>query len=129
MAGSVAAMKRRGRTVAVCTLIGGLGALLFFSVDIIAWGTVGVALVGITFISIGWPTFVAIGTEISGNSRVTAIGMLGTINQLGRVGGVALGGVVLAIGGFSAVGFFCLIVALLSAAVLQIGMNSNRPTY
>lgn len=53
--------------------------------------------------------------------------MLGTINQLDRVGGAALGGVVLAIGGFSAVGFFCLIVALLSAAVLQIGMNSNRP--
>ena len=69
----------------------------------------------------------AIGTEISGNSWVTAIGMLGIINQLGRVGGAALGGVVLAIGGFSAVGFFCLIVALLSAAVLQIGVNGNRP--
>ena len=45
--------------------------------------------------------------------------MLGVSNQLG--------GVVLAIGGFSAVGFFCLVVALLSAAALQVGMNGNRP--
>ena len=45
--------------------------------------------------------------------------MLGVSNQLG--------GVVLAIGDFSAVGFFCLVVALLSAAALQVGMNGNRP--
>ena len=36
------------------------------------------------------------------------------------------GGVVLAIGGFSAVGVFCLIVALLSEAVLQVGKSGNR---
>jgi len=37
-----------------------------------------------------------------------------------------LDGVVLAIGGFSAVGVFCLIVALLSEAVLQVGKSGNR---
>jgi len=37
-----------------------------------------------------------------------------------------LDGVVLAIGGFSAVGVFCLIVVLLSEAVLQVGKSGNR---
>ncbi len=126
MAGSVAAMKRRAQVVAGCSLAGGLAALLFFSVDITAWGTVGVALVGITFISIGWPTFLAISTEISGSSQATAVGMLGASNQLGGVGGAALGGAVLALGGFSTVGFFCLGAALLSAMVLQIGMTGHK---
>ena len=127
MAGTVAGMKRRASMVSVCSLIGGLTALLTFSVDITAWGTVGVALVGITFISIGWPTFLAMSTEISGNSQATAVGMLGASNQLGGVGGAAFGGAVLALGGFSTVGFFCLIAAILSAAVLQVCMNGSKP--
>ncbi len=126
MAGPVAAMERRAQVVAGCTVVGGLAALIFFSFDINVWGTVGVALVGITFISIGWPTFLAISTEISGNSQATAVGMLGASNQLGGVGGAAIGGAVLALGGFSAVGFFCLISTLLSATVLQTGMSDRR---
>ena len=126
LAGPVAAMERRSQMVAGCTVIGGLAALIFFSFDINVWGTVGVALVGITFISIGWPTFLAISTEISGNSQATAVGMLGASNQLGGVGGAAIGGAVLALGGFSAVGFFCLISTLLSATVLQTGMSDRR---
>ena len=90
MAGPVAAMERRAQMVAGCTVVGGLAALIFFSFDINVWGTVGVALVGITFISIGWPTFLAISTEISGNSQATAVGMLGASNQLGGVGGCLL---------------------------------------
>ena len=113
--------------MAGCSLVGGLAALLFFSVDINVWGAVGVALVGVTFISIGWPTFLAISAEISGSSQATAVGMLGASNQLGGVGGAALGGAVLALGGFSTVGFFCLIVTLLSATVLQISMSGHRP--
>ena len=127
MAGKVAGMRRRASMVAICSLIGGLTALLTFSVDITAWGTVGVALVGITFISIGWQTFLAMSTEISGNSQATAVGMLGASNQLGGVGGAAFGGAVLALGGFSTVGFFCLIAAILSAAVLQVCMNGSKP--
>ena len=126
LAGAVSAMKRRAQVVAGCSLVGGLTALLFFSLDITAWGTVGAALGGITFISIGWPTFLAISTEISGSSQATAVGMLGASNQFGGVGGAALGGVFLALGGFSTVGFFCLIVALLSAIVLQIGMSGHK---
>ena len=108
MAGPVAAMNRRAQVVADCSVAGGLAALVVFSVDITAWGTVGLALVGITFVSIGWPIFLAISTEISGSSRATAVGMLGASNQLGGVGGVALDGAFLALGGFSTVGFSAL---------------------
>ena len=88
-------------------------------------GTVLVALVVFSFLSIVWPSFLAISTEISGNSQATAVGMLGASNQLGGVGGAAIGGAVLALGGFSAVGFFCLISTLLSATVLQTGMSDR----
>ena len=65
-------MNRRAQVVAGCSVAGGLATLVVFSVDITAWGTEGLALVGITFVSIGWPTFLAISTEISGSSRATA---------------------------------------------------------
>ena len=126
MAGSVAALRRRAQIVAGCAVVGGLAAFLLFSFDISAWGTVGVALVGITFISIGWPTFLAISTEISGSSQATAVGMLGASNQMGGVGGAAIGGAVLALGGFSTIGFFCLGTVLLSAVVLQFGMSPGK---
>jgi len=112
--------------VAGSAVVGGLAAWLLFSFDVTAWATVGVALVGITFISIGWPTFLAISTEISGSSQATAVGMLGASNQMGGVGGAALGGAFLALGGFSTIGFFCLGAVLLSAVVLQFGMSPSR---
>ena len=127
MAGPVVAMNRRAQVVAGCSVAGGLAALVVFSVGITAWGTVGLALVGITFISIGWPTFLAISTEISGSSRATAVGMLGASNQLGGVGGVVLGGAFLALGGFSTVGFFSFGALLLSTVVLQFGMGARKP--
>ena len=126
MAGSVANMRRRAQMVAGSAVVGGLAAWLLFSFDVTAWATVGVALVGITFISIGWPTFLAISTEISGSSQATAVGMLGASNQMGGVGGAALGGAFLALGGFSTIGFFCLGAVLLSAVVLQFGMSPSR---
>ena len=128
VAGSVASMGPRAQVVSGCALTGGLASLLLFSFDLTAWGTVGVALVGITFISVGWPTFLAISTEISGSSQATAVGMLGASNQLGGVGGAALGGVVLALGGFSAVGFFCLGATAVSALVLQFTMSRGNPS-
>ncbi|SVA82328.1 uncharacterized protein METZ01_LOCUS135182 [marine metagenome] len=128
IAGLVAAMNRRAQVVAGCSVAGGLATLVVFSVDITAWGTVGLALVGITFISIGWPTFLAISTEISGRSQATAVGMLGASNQLGGVGGAALGGAFLALGGFSTVGFFSFGALLLSTVVLQFGMGTRKPS-
>jgi DHA1 family inner membrane transport protein len=126
MAGSVAGMTRRAQVVAACAVVGGLASFLIFSIDLSAWGTVGVALIGITCISVGWPTFLAISTEISGNNQATAVGMLGASNQLGGVGGAALGGAFLAVGSFSTVGFFCLGTVLISTVVLQFGMGTRK---
>jgi len=128
MAGSIVAMRRRAQVMAACAMIGGLASFFLFSFDITSWGTVSVALVGITFISVGWPTFLAISTEISGGSQATAVGMLGASNQLGGVGGAALGGAFLALGGFSTVGFFCLGAILVSVLVLHFGMNNQKAT-
>ncbi len=126
-AGFISALRRRSQVVSACALLGGLASLLMFSIDLSAWGTVAVALIGTTFISVGWPTFLAISTEISGSSQATAVGMLGASNQLGGVGGAALGGAFLALGDFYTVGFFCLATVLISAVVLQLGMGI-RPT-
>jgi DHA1 family inner membrane transport protein len=128
MAGSIVAMQRRAQVMAGCAMIGGLASFFLFSFDITAWGTVGVALLGITFISVGWPTFLAISTEISGDSQATAVGMLGASNQLGGVGGAALGGAFLALEGFSTVGFFCLGALLVSVVVLHFGMSDQKTT-
>ncbi|MDA0262708.1 MAG: MFS transporter [Chloroflexi bacterium] len=128
MAGTVSAMERRAQVLAGCVLAGGLAFLVLFALDLGAWGSVGLALVGVTFISIGWPTFLAISTEISGASQATAVGMLGASNQLGGVGGAALGGAVLALGGFSTIGFLCFGAALVSAMVLQFGMRRRPPS-
>ena len=52
--------------------------------------------------------------------------MLGASNQLGGVGGAALGGAFLALGGFSTVGFFCLATVLISTIVMQYGMGTRK---
>ncbi len=127
MAGTITAMNKRYLAVAVFAMAGGLASLVLFSLDMPVWATVVVALAGTTVINVGWPTFLAISTEISGSSQATAVGMLGSSNQMGGLGGAALGGAVLALGGFSAVGFFCLAVTAISALILLFGMGKRRP--
>jgi hypothetical protein len=84
-----------------------LASPFLFSLDLKAKGTVGVTLAGITFISIGWLTFPAIGTKIPGSSQATPAGRLGASNQTGAVGGAAIGGYLLAAGGSPGVGYLC----------------------
>ena len=56
--------------------------------------------------------------EFAGESRATANGLLATSNQLGVIGGASAGGLVLALGGFSWVGVFCLGAAAAAAVVV-----------
>ena len=128
LAGPVTGLKKRARVVALCAIGGGLASLFLFSTDMPVWIAVAVALAGITVTSVGWPAFLAISTEISGSSQATAVGMLGASNQLGGVAGASLGGAVLALGGFSAVGFLCLGAAGISALVLQFTMGDRKPS-
>ena len=57
-------------------------------------------------------------SELAGDSRATANGMLAASNQLGATTGASLGGVILAFGGFSFVGLFCMGAAVIAALVI-----------
>ena len=63
--------------------------------------------------------------ELAGQSRATASGMFGTSNQLGGVLGASAGGLMLSLGGFPAVGLFCLAATGLSAAVIRVKMRDS----
>jgi predicted MFS family arabinose efflux permease len=57
--------------------------------------------------------------ERAGSSRTTATGLFTLSSQLGGLGGPALGGLMLALGGFPRVGLFCLGVSVTAAVVLH----------
>ena len=82
---------------------------------------------GTTLRSRGWTVLLTLSTEISGQSRATAVGLLGGSNQAGGVGGAALGGVLLAATGFPGVGYLCLGAAVFSAVVIALFMRRPRP--
>jgi MFS family permease len=63
--------------------------------------------------------------ERAGGSRTTATGLFALSNQLGAFGGPALGGLMLALGGFRYVGFFCLGVAGLAAVVIHLKVRES----
>jgi predicted MFS family arabinose efflux permease len=64
------------------------------------------------------PVTWALTAELAGDSRATANGMLATSNQLGAATGASIGGVILALGGFSLVGLFCMGAAVIAALVI-----------
>ena len=119
--------KRRNRTalLAVTIVLGGLCGLVVFSIPVELWVAVALASIGTGLLSVAFPTLIAVSTEFSGQSRATAIGLLGLGNQSGGVGGAALAGVLLASMGFAGVGYLCLVVTIVSALVA--GFLMRRP--
>ena len=71
------------------------------------------------FLSIGWPVLTTRLTEHAGSSTATALVFRTTSNQLGAIGGSAIGGLTLAFGGFSMVGVACLVAAVVAASALR----------
>jgi predicted MFS family arabinose efflux permease len=63
--------------------------------------------------------------EWAGRSRSTATGLFAVSNQMGVCGGAALGGLMLALGGFSSVGLFCLGVSVIAAVVLHLKVRDS----
>jgi predicted MFS family arabinose efflux permease len=76
------------------------------------------ASAGAVLLTVFEPVTWALMAELAGESRATANGMLATSNQLGAMTGASVGGVVLAFGGFSLVGLFCLGAAVVAALVI-----------
>jgi len=118
LGGAVAGRAWRIMGVAL-TLFGG-GVLVggTFMVGASLWLTMLVASTGAVLLTIFEPVTWALTAELAGESRATANGMLATSNQLGALTGASVSGVLLAFGGFSLVGLFCLGAAVVAAFVI-----------
>jgi MFS transporter, DHA1 family, inner membrane transport protein len=101
---------------------GGLGIAIAFDADLSPWGAAMAGCAGTLMLGVFEPVSWVLIAELAGQSRATANGLLATSNQLGVIGGGSVGGLVLAFGGFTALGLFCLASAV-TAAVIVIGMD------
>ena len=118
--GAIASHWKRLGFVAASTLVGGALVLVLFTIDPAIWATVAIAFAAVLFLSIGWPVFITFATDLAGPSRATGIGLMGASNRMGGAIGSAMGGAFLAIGGFSAVGIFCVAAVGVSALVMRL---------
>jgi predicted MFS family arabinose efflux permease len=98
--------------------VGGVLVGIAFVVGVSPWFTILVASAGAVLLTVFEPVTWALTAELAGESRATANGMLATSNQLGAMTGASVGGVVLAFGGFTLVGVFCLGAAVIAALVI-----------
>ena len=121
--GMIASHRKRLNFVAGTALAGGAAALIVFAIDPSIWATVAIAFIAVCVLSIGWPVLITFATDVAGQSRATAVGMMGGSNRMGGFVGSALGGAFLAIGGFSAVGIFCLAAVGISALVMRLALR------
>ena len=62
--------------------------------------------------------------EMAGSSRATAAGMFAVSNQVSVFTGASIGGAMLALGGFPAVGYFCAAVAVAAAVVVTLKVRN-----
>lgn len=124
--GSVVAGRAARLAVAsACSLGGGIAAVVLFSAGISEWMVIALGFGVAAFFSIGWPVLTTRLTELAGPSTATALGLFAASNQLGAVGGSAIGGLALALGGFSMLGVFCLAVAAVAATVLRFKVRES----
>ena len=123
--GLIAGRARRLEWLVVVSLSGGLLTGLLFSLDISAWIVVAMAFVVSVLVSVSMPVQMTLMMHLAGQSRGTAGGMFSTSNQLGGVVGASAGGLMLSLGGFSAVGLLFLIATVLSASVVGLGMRRS----
>lgn len=125
LGGRVADQRRRVAWLALACWGSGLCAVLAFTAQGSPW-TTGALAFGVAALarsaSAVTPTLLL---ERAGGSRTTATGLFALSNQLGAFGGPALGGLMLALGGFRHVGFFCLGVAGLAAVVIHLKVRES----
>ena len=119
LGGRVAGQAYRGAAVAGAGLGGGLGAALVFTTALSPWVTVGVAFGVASLLLLSWPVTAVLLTEQAGPSCATATSLFTVSNQLGAVGGAALGGGLLALGSFPLVSLLCVGAATAAAVVIH----------
>ena len=127
LGGYIAGSDRRLFWAALGLVAGGLCVGLALEGDVGPWSAVLLGCAGVVLLTVFEPVSWVVTAELAGESRATANGLLATSNQLGVIGGGAVGGLVLALGGFVAVGLFCAASAV-TAAVIVIGIGLRSPS-
>ncbi|MFQ6026253.1 MAG: MFS transporter [Dehalococcoidia bacterium] len=123
--GRVAGHRHRLVLLAIAALVSGLLAVLIFVAPVSPWPTVVLALVVGSMTTIASVVTPALLIELAGRARSTAAGIFAFSNQIGVFGGASIGGAMLALGGFPLVGFFCLGMAIVAAAVVRIKVRDS----
>ncbi len=120
--GIVANRNDRMALIAMSAIAGGVAASLLFALDPPLWLAVAIASVSISLFTVPFTVLLNVSTQVSSRSRATGVGLFGISNQTGAVGGAALGGVLLASGGFPGIGYLCLGVAAFSTVIIILFM-------
>jgi len=123
--GFIAGRARRLDWLAVISLSGGVMAGLVFAFGASAWMVVAMAFVASVLVSVSMPVQLTLIMQLAGQSRGTASGMLSTSNQFGSFVGASAGGLMLSLGGYTAVGLLCLVATVLSASVVGFIMRRS----
>lgn len=118
LGGYVAGQRQRLSWSALALLLGGGSVWMAFAITLSPWTAILLCGASALLLTIFEPVTWALISELAGESRATANGLLATSNQLGIIGGASAGGLVLALGGFSFVGLFCLGAAVAAAVVV-----------
>ena len=127
--GIVAANRHRSLLITATCAAGGVCGFLFFAVELQLWVAVAVATVGTGLLSVNFPALVAGGTEYSGASTATGVGLMGFSNNLGGALGAAVAGGILADSGYYGISYLCLGAAAVSVLLAGVfGKQLRRPT-
>jgi predicted MFS family arabinose efflux permease len=129
LGGRIASHEQRFPLAATALLAGGLLASIAFVTPFPSWVTILVGGAGALLLTGFEPVPWALTAELAGESRATANGLLASSNQLGAAAGASLGGIVLALGGFPSVGFFCLGTAVAAAVVVGLLRRSLQKVH
>ena len=123
--GVIAGRARRLEWLAAISLASGVATGLLFVLDAHAWIVVAVAFVASVLVSVSMPVMTTLIMHLAGQSRGTAGGMFTTSSQAGGVVGASAGGLMLSLGGYSAVGLLYLFTTVLSASVIGFIMRRS----
>jgi len=123
--GFIAGRARRLDWLTGISLAGGVVAGLVFAFGESAWIVVAMAFVASMLVSVSMPVQLTLIMQLAGQSRGTASGMLSTSNQFGSFVGASAGGLMLSLGGYTAVGLLCLVATMLSASVVGFIMRRS----
>lgn len=126
--GMVAASRHRPWLIMAGCAAGGACGFLFYAVELQLWVAVAVATIGVGVLSVNFPALVAGGTEHSGASTATGVGLMGFSNNLGGAMGAAAAGGILADSGYQGISYLCLGAAIVSVLIAGVfGKQLRRP--